>query len=39
MDKGYEKTFFPKKISRWPTDTRKDAQHHSPSGKYKSKPQ
>ena len=27
---------FPKKTSRWPTDTRKDAQHHSSSGKYKS---
>ena len=29
---------FPKKTSRWPTDTWKNAQHHSPSGKYKSKP-
>ena len=28
---------FPKKISRWLTDTSKDAQHSS-SGKYKSKP-
>ena len=29
---------FPKKTSRWPTDTWKDAQHHSSPGKYKSKP-
>ena len=29
----------PKKTSRWPTDTWKNAQHHSSSGKYKSKPQ
>ena len=29
----------PKKTSRWPTGTWKDAQHHSSSGKYKSKPQ
>ena len=27
----------PKMICRWPTDTWKDAQHHSPSGKCKSK--
>ena len=27
----------PKKTSRWPTDTWKDAQHHSASGKCKSK--
>ena len=27
----------PKKTSRWPTDTWKDAHHHSSSGKYKSK--
>ena len=26
---------FPKKTSSWPTDTGKDAQHHSSSGKYK----
>ena len=30
---------FSKKTSRWLTDTRKDAQHHSSSGKSKSKPQ
>ena len=30
---------FPKKTSRWPTDTWKNAQHHTSSGKYKSKPQ
>ena len=29
----------PKKTSRWPTDTWKNAPHHSSSGKYKSKPQ
>ena len=29
----------PKNTSRWPTDTWKNAQHHSSSGKYKSKPQ
>ena len=29
----------PKKTSRWPTDTWKNAQYHSSSGKYKSKPQ
>ena len=29
---------FPKKTFIWPTDTWKDAQHHSSSGKYKSKP-
>ena len=29
----------PKKTSRWPPDTLKNAQHHSSSGKYKSKPQ
>ena len=29
---------FPKKTSRWQTDTGKDAQHHL-SGKCKSKPQ
>ena len=29
---------FSKKTSRWLTDTWKDAQHHSSSGKYKSKP-
>ena len=29
---------FTKKTSRWPTETRKDAQHHSSSGKCKSKP-
>ena len=28
---------FPKETDRWPTDTWKDAQHHSSSGKYKSK--
>jgi len=27
----------PKKTYKWPKDTRKDAQHHSSSGKYKSK--
>ena len=30
--------YFPK-TNRWPTGTWKDAQHHSSSGKYKSKPQ
>ena len=30
---------FPKKTSRWLTDTWKDTQHHSSSEKYKSKPQ
>lgn len=30
---------FPKKTYRWLTDTWKDAQHRSSSGKYKSKPQ
>ena len=30
---------FPKKTYKWPTGTWKDAQHHSSSGKYKSKPQ
>ena len=29
---------FPKKTSWWPTDTWKDAQCHSSSGQYKSKP-
>ena len=29
---------FPKKTSRWPTDTWQDAQRHSSSEKYKSKP-
>ena len=29
----------PKKTYRWPTDTWKDAQHHSSSGKSNSKPQ
>ena len=29
---------FPKKTSRWSTHTWKDAQRHSSSGKYKSKP-
>ena len=29
---------FPKKTSRWPTDTWKDARYHSSSGNYKSKP-
>ena len=29
----------PKKTSRWPMDTGKNAQHHSSSGQYKSKPQ
>ena len=29
---------FPKKTSRWPTDTWNDAQRHSSSGKYKSEP-
>ena len=29
---------FPKKTSRWPTDTWIDAQRRSSSGKYKSKP-
>ena len=29
---------FPKKTSRWPTDTWKYAPHHSSSGKYESKP-
>ena len=29
---------FPKKTSRWLRDTWKDAQHHSASGKHKSKP-
>ena len=29
----------PKKTSRWSTDTWKNAQHHSSSGKYTSKPQ
>ena len=29
----------PKKTSRWPTDTWENAQHHSSSRKYKSKPQ
>ena len=30
---------FPKKTFKWLTETWKDAQHHSSSGKYKSKPQ
>ena len=38
MGKRHEYT-FPKKTSRWPTDTWENAQHHSSSGKYKSKPQ
>ena len=29
----------PKKTSRWPSGTWKNAQHHSSSGKHKSKPQ
>ena len=29
----------PRKTTRWPTDTWKNAQHHSSPGKYKSKPQ
>ena len=37
MDRKHEQTFFPKKTSRWLTNTWKDAQHHSSSGKYKSK--
>ena len=38
--KNVQKTWidiFPKKISIWLTDTWKDIQHHSSSGKYKSK--
>ena len=37
MDRRHEQT-FPQRRQRWPTDTWKDAQHHSPSGKCKSKP-
>ena len=32
------KHFSKKKTYRWPTDTRKGAQHHKPLGKCKSKP-
>ena len=30
---------FSKEDIQWPTDTWKKCSHHSPSGKYKSKPQ
>ena len=38
MGRRHETDIFPKKTSRWLTDTWKDAQHHSSSEKYKSKP-
>ena len=39
MGRGPEIDVFPKKTYRWPTETWKDAQHHSSLGKCKSKPQ
>ena len=37
MGRRPETDISPKKASGWPTDIRKDAQHHSSSGKCKSK--
>ena len=37
MGRRHEQDIFPKKTYRWPKDICKDAQHHSSSGKYKTK--